>query len=385
MPAVPRVIIAGAGIAGLAAALRLAQLGWQPLIVERAPARRSDGYLINLAGEGLAAADRLGVLPALHPHHLELQRFTYFNSHGRRRFSVGNAATQALLGPDHLTLMRGELEAVLHHAVRDRAEIRFGTQIRAVSQDHGGVHVTLTDGATLRADLLIGADGLHSSVRELVFASETAVRRDLGQVVAAFLPDKVHADVTERTVATIFAPGRTVAVVRLSPDRAAAIFTYRSTDPTSEIQDDPQAAVGHRYPDLDWLMPDLSAQLHRATSIYFDTVSQIVLDRWSRGRVVLLGDAAWCLSLFSGAGAAMALTGADLLGTLLHRLPDLPAALTAWESELRPRTDRRQQAGRRNATHFVPAGWFQVWLGQIPIRLAALPAVTPLLRRRSGL
>jgi 2-polyprenyl-6-methoxyphenol hydroxylase-like FAD-dependent oxidoreductase len=204
-------------------------------------------------------------------------------------------------------------------------------------------------------------------------------------MVAAFLPDKVNADVTERTVATIFAPGRTVALVRLSPDRAAAIFTYRSTDPISEIQDDPQAVVGHKYPDLDWLIPDLSAQLHRASSIYFDTVSQIVLDRWSNGRVVLLGDAAWCLSLFSGAGAAMALTGADLLGSLLHRLPDVPAALTAWESELRPRTDRRQQAGRRNAAHFVPAGRFQVWLGQIPIRLAALPAVTPLLRRRSGL
>jgi 2-polyprenyl-6-methoxyphenol hydroxylase-like FAD-dependent oxidoreductase len=98
MPTTCRVIISGAGIAGLAAALRLSQIGWQPVIVERATARRGDGYLINLAGDGLAATERLGVQSALHAHHLDLQRFTYFTPHGRRRFSVGNAAAQALLG-----------------------------------------------------------------------------------------------------------------------------------------------------------------------------------------------------------------------------------------------------------------------------------------------
>lgn len=382
MSPAPRVIISGAGIAGLAAAIRFARIGWQPTIVERAPARRREGYLINLAGDGLCAAERIGVLPALRSHGLDLRELTYFTPRGRHLFTVGNTAVQAFFGPDHLTLLRGEIEAILYHAARDRAEIRFGTHIRAVDQDPSGVHITLDDDTTLEAELLIGADGLHSGVRQLVFAADEVVRRDLGVLVAAFFPERVSAKVRERTVTTIAAPGRTVAMTRLGPDRAAAFFTYRSSDPAGQTAGGPRAALTRTYPGLDWLMPDLPAQLHGAEYIYFDTVAQVHLDRWTSGRVVLLGDAAWCLSLFAGAGAAMALTGADLLGTLVQQRADIPAALTASEAELRPEAERRQRSARRNAAHHSPPSRLHTWLGQLPVRLTALPFVTPLIRRR---
>jgi 2-polyprenyl-6-methoxyphenol hydroxylase-like FAD-dependent oxidoreductase len=137
------------------------------------------------------------------------------------------------------------------------------------------------------------------------------------------------------------------------------------------------------YGDLGWVVPEVLAGMRTAESIYFDTVSQIVIDRWSRGRVVLLGDAAWCVTLFAGYGSALAVGGADLLGTALRDDPDdLPAALTRWEGELRPEVERKQRLGRRVKSVYAPANPIALWVTQLPLRLAALPPVRRYLARR---
>src|SRR5690606_7150222 len=243
-----------------------------------------------------------------------------------------------------LTVFRGDLESALYEAVRDRAAIRFGTTVQAVDQDADRVRVTLSDGTSEQADLLVGADGLHSGVRRIVFGPERDFRVDLQHMVGAFPLTEVPADIPEDTGTVFIGPGRTAAVVNLGADRSSAFFTYRSADPEADLSRGPVGALTAAFADLGGGAAGALRRLADAPDgAYFDSVSQVAMDRWSRGRVGLLGDAAWCVSLFAGHGAALALSGADWLGDALgeHR-GDVPAALAHWESRLRPEVRDRQ-------------------------------------------
>jgi 2-polyprenyl-6-methoxyphenol hydroxylase-like FAD-dependent oxidoreductase len=378
-----RAVILGAGIAGLAAALRLRQTGWEPVVVERAPARRRGGYALHLFGLGYDAAERMGILPTLTERDFGALNLISISPNGRRRFTVPGPAIQGLFGGRNLTLLRSDVEAVLYEAVRDTVQIRFGTTIQAVTQDPAGVHITLFDG-TLDADLLIGADGRHSPVRELLFGPEAGFRTDLGHVIAASSPQQPPVGLPERSVMTLNVPGRTANLLNPGSGRAAVLLAYTSPDPAAELAAGPQAALRKAFGDLDGVVPDVLAQLDHAESVNFDTGSQITVSSWSRGRVVLLGDAAWLPSVFAGYGASLAVGGADLLAAALQRHPgDVPAALTAWEAQLRPEVTRRQQQGRDRAHQQLTASRLVRLRGELPLRLAALGPVAGLLERRA--
>ncbi|WP_433509726.1 FAD-dependent monooxygenase [Nonomuraea sp. CA-143628] len=376
-----RAIIVGAGIAGLAAALRLSQIGWEPLVLERSPARRGGGYAVIFSGIGYEAADRMGVLPALRAHQVVAFDLAYLRADGRPRFTVPHSTVRKVLGDGGMALLRGAIEDVLYEAVADQAEIRFGTTITAVSQDADMVEVALADGSVERADLLVGADGLHSSVRTLVFGPEERFRRDLGHVVAAFTLDELPGGAPERAFTTVSGVGRTFTVADLGGGRSAAFFTYSAADPDAELAKGPRRALQQEYPGPRWAVPELIADLDEE-AVYFDSVSQIVMDRWSEGRVVLLGDAAWCVTLFAGYGSSLAVGGADLLGAELERHSgDIPAALRAWEAGLRPEVVERQRKGRANTGVHAPRNRFELALRDLPLRLATVPPVTHLLSR----
>ncbi|MGP3935554.1 FAD-dependent monooxygenase [Nonomuraea sp. KM88] len=137
------------------------------------------------------------------------------------------------------------------------------------------------------------------------------------------------------------------------------------------------------YGDLGWIIPEALAGLQRAESVYFDTISQVVAASWSKGRVMLLGDAAWCVTLFAGYGSSLAVGGADRLGTELAAHPgDVPAALAAWEAAIRPEAERKQKLGRRVKGVYAPTSPLLLWLSLLPLRLASLPPVRRYIIRR---
>ncbi|WP_454855511.1 FAD-dependent monooxygenase [Promicromonospora soli] len=387
----PRAVVVGAGIAGLGAALRLHQAGWDALVVERAPSRRSGGYAVAFAGPGYDAAERMGVLPELVERHITPDEMVYMRPDGRPRFSVPGPTVRALAGDRALNILRGDIEDVLFTALSERTagdapntvEIRFGTTVVDVRQDADGVDVTLDDGTVERADLLVGADGLHSAVRRLVFGAEDDLRLDLNHMAGVFfleeLPDGVEPGVT----ASLTDTGRTLAIVSVGPDRAVAFFGYRTERPMEELAEGPQVALPRAYADMGWVAPAVLDQLTRAESVYFDTVSQMVMDGWSNGRVALLGDAAWCVTLFAGYGSSLAVAGADALGSALERHPDdLPTALREWEAEIRPEAERKQKLGRQVKGLYAPADPFRLWLRDLPLRFASYRPVSALLQRR---
>lgn len=376
-----RAIIIGAGIAGLAVALRLRQAGWDSLIVERAPARRSGGYAVTFGGIGHDAAERMGILPDLRKKAFVTKELVYHRPDGRRRFSLTEESIAATMGDRAMNILRGDIESILYDKVRDHTEIRFATTPAAVEQDGHAVHVTLSDGTTEHADLLIGADGLHSATRALVFGPERDFLLDLEHKVAVYMLDKRPAAIAPGTTGTLSSGGRTVAVISVGDGRNVAFFGYR-TGRDSPARD-PREALAEVYGDIGWVVPEVLAGMETADSVYFDTISQVVAPTWSRGRVVLLGDAAWCVTLFAGYGSSLAVGGADRLGAALERHPgDLGAALAAWEAELRPEVDRKQRLGRRVKGVYAPANPLVLWLTQLPLRLAALPPVRRYMARR---
>ncbi|SDZ00887.1 2-polyprenyl-6-methoxyphenol hydroxylase [Geodermatophilus africanus] len=388
-----RVLVVGAGIAGLSAALRLRQLGWSPTVVETAPGPRGGGYMIDFFGPGLDAADRLGLRPALERIHAPIERLVFVDGSGRPRVTVGYPALRRrAFGGRHHNFLRGDLEAELYAAARDAGvQLSHGRKVTGVqpaAADGDPVLVRYADGAEEEWDVVLGADGIHSRVRDDLLERDEWSTRDLGHAVWAWLLDGSLRSVRREDFVTLTAPGRMVAVYPVDEGRTAAFFVHRSPDGGGEHGADLPGTLHDRFGDLGWLVPELLAALPSAVDRYTDRTVQVRARVWHRGRVALLGDACWCVSLLAGQGASLAMTGgvavAEELATV-SAVTDVPAALDRVRNRLGPPVARLAEAGARTASWFVPEERWRMTVRDTSLRASAWPVVGPVLGRRFGL
>lgn len=381
----PRALVVGAGIAGLAAATSLHRAGWRVAVCERAPARRTGGYFVRLAREGVEAATRLGVEESLRTRLPVDGLITGVDGRGRTTSRVEAALVEDGVS---LALVRGDLEAALWEGLPGEVEVRFATAPLAVSPVHGAVTLA-HDGveSTEHWDLVVGADGVRSTVRDLVFGPEEEFRHDFDHVVVSAVLPRLPGELVEGDYVVLVEPGRSAHLMAMAGHDPVVFFTYRTdlphahgTAPTTR----PVAALRAVYGDFDGLMPEVLDLVEGAGATHADTVGQIHLERWSRGRVVLLGDSAWCPTLYSGHGSALALAGGESLGRHLPVVdgsaPDVPAALVAWEAERRPGTDVARSAARRARHFFLPGNRVITALRQAALRVVSQPWVAWVLR-----
>jgi 2-polyprenyl-6-methoxyphenol hydroxylase-like FAD-dependent oxidoreductase len=384
----PRALVVGAGIAGLAAASSLHRAGWRVTVCERAASRRTGGYFVRLAPEGLEAAGRLGVDESLRSRLPADGVITGVDGRGRTTSRVEAGLVDDGEG---LALVRGDLEAALWEGLPDEVEVRFATRPRDVSPAHGTVTL-VRDGTevTERWDLVVGADGIRSTVRDLVFGPEEDFRHDFDHVVVSAVLPHLPGDLVQGDYLVLVEPGRSAHLMAMAGHDPVVFFTYRAdlpqargTAPTT----DPVAALRAVYGDFHGLMPEILDLVARAGTTHADTVGQIHLERWSRGRVVLLGDAAWCPTLYSGHGSALALAGGESLGRHLAAVgaaaPDVVAALRAWETAHRPGTDGARTAARRARHFFLPGNRVVTAVRRAALRTVSQPWVARLLRASS--
>jgi len=345
-----RALIVGAGVAGLSAAWWLTEIGWEVEIVERAPDLRADGYMLGLSGPGFEAARRMGLIPALKARDRRIRENLYLGRTGKVLMRL--RYPEFLHGLEWVTMARTDLVEVLHAAMRDRAPIRFGTTLADLSQDPDGVDVGLSDGSRRRVDLVIGADGVHSALRARIFGEEGPFASHLGYRVAAFqAPDTLKLGHDFLSYAE---PGRLVSFYTLAESRMATLYIWRSGDvgfvPAPQRREVMRRAFAGAHADpLAWIeaVPEIEA-------IYLDDTTMIALPRWSQGRVLLLGDAAHCLTLLSGQGAGISIASACVLAEELAKEGGIDAALARHEARMRPTIQRLQDRSRRIAKWFIP-------------------------------
>jgi 2-polyprenyl-6-methoxyphenol hydroxylase-like FAD-dependent oxidoreductase len=367
-----RVAIGGAGISGLALAHRMHAHGWDVVVLERAPAPRGQGYMIDFFGPGLDAAEAMGLLPGLRERAHPITEATYVDGSGRPTANLTFARFAAAEDGRLLSLLRSELEAELRARLPGAVEVRYGAGVADVRTEPGGVDVGLLDGTRLTADLLVGADGVHSTVRRLVFGEERRFLRYLGFHTAAFqFDDPVVEAATRHRVCLTDTPRRQMGIYGLGGGRVAAFTVHRTPDPTLPV--DARAAVQEVYASLGWLVPRALAACPPSSDVFYDQVAQIEMPRWSHDRVALVGDACGAVSLLAGQGASLGLGGAYVLAEELAGAPSVEVGLQRYERTWRPLVVDRQVAGRRAARWFLPESRRRVRLRRAALGLARLP------------
>jgi 2-polyprenyl-6-methoxyphenol hydroxylase-like FAD-dependent oxidoreductase len=375
-----KVLISGAGIAGLSLALRLCQRGLSPVIVERSPKLRDGGYMLGLSDPGLDAAERMGVDELRAARHVP-RRLVYVGPTGQERFAIDGVAIERLVGDREFNLMRGDIERALYDRVQREVEVRFGTSVNSLEETRDGVVVRLSDGEEIGCDLVVGADGLHSQVRALHFGPEERLVRPLGAHVAAFLLDRSgFPDAELGTSYWLTEVNRAAALGAVNEQALVAFFIWRTDGRllTGTVEEELRSS----FADAGWRVPTMLDLLPTANDVYFDEVAHVVMPHWSEGRIVLVGDAAFAVSLFAGRGATLAMAGAFVLAdALADRSDEIDTALAAYEARLRPWVDKAQRMARRNIHLFAPANRFQLLARETMLRLAARPFLVPLVRR----
>ncbi|MGW6331272.1 FAD-dependent monooxygenase [Nocardia rhamnosiphila] len=349
------ILISGAGIAGPALAFWLHRYGFHPTVVERAPAPRTGGHPVDIRGTARHVAERMGIVDRVRAANTGARGMAFVDAAGNRVATMGTEVFGDSGGPvAEMSLLRTDLARILYDATRADVEYVYGDAIGAVAQDRAGVRVGFEHGTPRRFDLLVGADGVHSNVRQLVFGPTQRYLRDLGSYISLFTTTTERDHDGWRLMYTVPAghgrPGRTAALYpKPEPGTALAGFFLRSA-PLSYDRDDideQKRIVVRAFEGDAWEVPRMLDAIRDATDFYFDRVVQIEVDTWSRQRTVLLGDAGYCASPMSGIGTSLALVGAYILaGELAAADGDHTVAYPTYEAKMRRFVDRAQEFAR---------------------------------------
>src|SRR3954447_10842762 len=347
------VLVVGAGIAGSTLAYWAGRQGIATTVVELAGAQRTSGSPVDVRGPALTIVKQMDLLEPLQEAATDVTRLVAVDARGRQ---IGWIPTQ--VDAHGLEIPRRELSDVLTTATREYAEFIYHDTLTDLNDDGSGVDVTFERGKPRRFDVIVGADGPHSRVRRLIFGPEQKYVTYLGMYIATTDLAQSASDV--RSVLLHNSPGRAVAI-HPTTGREGAAFIFRNPVLTADAMRDPQQhkqLVMDVYSGMGWRVPELLERFLVSRDFYFDAVSRVRLDGWSRGRAVLIGDAASCVSLF-GEGSSMAIIGAATLAEALGSHPeDLAAAFDRYEQVHRQRL-RHGHRGAFLASHLlVPATRF---------------------------
>jgi len=370
------ILICGAGIAGPTLAYWLKAADFEPTLVERAPALRSGGYVIDFWGLGYDLAERMGLLAEINRVGYRVQEMRIVNDAGRRVAGFGTGVFSALTDGRYVTLQRSELSRLLYETLNGQIESIFGDEIIALEEEPDYVRVRLAHHGERRYDLVIGADGLHSSVRNLVFGPQSGFEDDLGYAVAAF-EVQGYRPRDENVYLMYGRPGRMLGRFTLRDDRALFLFVFVADKAELPATLGAQKALlRHLYRCGGWECAKILHELDRTEELYFDSVSQIRMQNWSRGRIALVGDAAFCVSLLAGQGSALAMIASYVLaGELCAWRGRYQQAFANYEARLRGYISTKQQGAERFAAAFAPKTRAGLYFRNMVIKAFALPGV----------
>jgi 2-polyprenyl-6-methoxyphenol hydroxylase-like FAD-dependent oxidoreductase len=371
-----KILVVGAGIAGPTLVYWALCSGHEPVLVERAPSLRRGGYLIDFWGAGFDVAERMGIAPELARRGYRIHEARQVDAAGRCIASFDPERLVAGVGGRYVSLPRGELAAAIYGALDGRVETLFGDTVCAIDDDGDRVRVSFERGGIRDFDLVVGADGAHSRVRQLVFGAEEQFEKQLGITVAAF-DVAGYRPRDERTVVMYTDVGFQVTRVATRDDVTMFLFTFGDDGRAALATEDEQKRfLRARLAHAGWETQSILEQMEGSTTFYFDRASQICMPSWTRGRVALIGDAAASVSLLAGQGSALAMVEAYVLAAELSRSKGHHLeAFARYEQLLGAFLRSKQKAAIGLAPAFAPKNRLQLLLRNSVVKLLSLPFV----------
>lgn len=379
------ILISGAGISGLTLAYWLQHSGFSPTIIEKRPNLDQSGYMIDFYSSGFDVAEKMNLLDVLQAKSRQypVTKLTFVDRQGKTRATLDVEKFRQLLDHRYFPLLRGDLETAIYESVKDRVPVRFGVSIDRLENLPDGVAVAFSDGRCETYDLVIGADGIHSNIRGLVWGDESQFNRFLGfYVVWGVIEDFLG---TSDAFIGHFEPNVQATVYSISGKRLAVFFAFRSEKLNAPGRAAQMQALEKILGNTGWVIPQLFERMKKVEDFFFDAAAQIQMEQWHNGRVALVGDACQCLTLLAGQGAAMGMAGAYLLADELYKaVGDYKTAFPAYQQALQPEIERRQKDARGLAGSFVPRNHFEIALSHFLLNAAFWPVFRSLFARQIG-
>ena len=376
-----KILITGASVAGPTLAFWLARQGMQVTVVERAPEFRDGGQTIDVRGAGKIVAQRMGLESAIRAQTTHEDSIKFVDEHNRTKAEVGVGAYDGNGPIAELEILRGELAKLLIDQSRNAVEYRFGDSIAALEEQPDGVKVRFEQGSEDFFDLVIAAEGVGSHTRKMVFGDEVK-RRSFDLYTAYFTIPRGPGDANH--MRWFNAPGGLCVCLR--PDNLGttrALLSFQ--EPPSGYEKLPPAEqktlLKEKFQGIGWETPRILAALDDTPDLYFDQISQVKMARWSKGRIALVGDAAYCASPISGMGTSLGMCGAYILAGELGRHASHTEAFAAYEKIMRPYVDEAQAVPKFAPRLASPHSRAGIAFGHAVLRMANAPLFKPLLAK----
>jgi 2-polyprenyl-6-methoxyphenol hydroxylase-like FAD-dependent oxidoreductase len=376
-----RILVTGASVAGNALAWWLARRGFDVTVVERHPEFRDGGQNIDVRGAGREVLIRMALEKAVADCGTGETgvRFVDADDKTVAQFDVDELGAD---GPTaELEILRGDLARIFYDACGDGVKFKFDDAIVAVGETMDGVEISFKSGTRAEFDLVVVAEGVGSATRELVFPGENEPRW-LDVTMAYFTIPKGAGDGDLCRIYTA-GEGRSIWLRPDNKGTTRAILTVqKEADEDETLSREEQVSfLRERFADVDWEAGRVLRGLDTADDLYFDVLRQVRMKRWSKGRVVLTGDAAWCATPIAGIGTTLAIVGAYVLAGELSRSSDLQEALRRYEEVMRPYVEKGQNVPKFAPKMLQPQTLLGVALQRGVLRVVDTPGIKQLVTK----
>jgi len=344
-----KVLVSGASIAGLSTAWWLNHIGYEVTVVEIAGAPRTTGGAVDLVGNTIDIVRRMGFYEKLKSHGLSVDRIEYKNGNDVTEGSIILNEGQDVRGDD-IEIERDKFVEVLFGDLKNKVEFIFNNSVSALEEKNNEVTVAFRQSIAPRNfDLVLGCDGSHSGVRKVWFGPEAGYSHFLDTYFSISIVNKLL--VPEKTMQMYSVPYKSI-MLNAYNGKTDVIFNFVSK---KEIPydyrniDEQQQIILGQFAGQGWRADELLEEVKLSGNFYFDKFCQIKMPSWTKGRVALIGDAAYCASPAAGQGASLSMLGAAAIADALEKYEgNHEIAFREYERNLRPFIEEVQATAEQN-------------------------------------